>query len=77
MLEIFIFLQKEIFLERKTQLAVITHTNNSNGKKFQLFFGKSFGDDVILVRCPFNLHLLSEVSSNETGLNFEKLDLNL
>ena len=30
MLEIFIFLQKEVNLERKTQHAVITHANTSN-----------------------------------------------
>ena len=39
MLEIFIFLQKLINLERKTQYAVITHANTSNGIKIPTFFG--------------------------------------
>ena len=38
MLEIFIFLQtKSINLERKTQHAVITHANTSNGLKIYFF----------------------------------------
>ena len=42
-LEIFIFLQKLIKLERKTQYVVITHANTSNGIKIPTFFGKSWG----------------------------------
>ena len=53
MLEIFIFLQKEVNLERETQHAVITHVNTSNGIKILTFLEK-VGDDVILVQCPFN-----------------------
>ena len=53
MLIIFIFLQKKINLERKTQHAVITLANTSNGIKIPTFVGK-VGDDVILVQRPFN-----------------------
>ena len=38
----------------KTQHAVITHANTSNGIKIPTFLEK-VGDDVILVQCPFNL----------------------
>ena len=48
MLEIFIYLQKKLNIERKTQHAVITHANTSNCIKIQLFFEKKVGDDVIL-----------------------------
>ena len=41
MLEMFIYLQKEVNLERKTCYAVITHANTSNGKKIPTWFGKS------------------------------------
>ena len=43
MLEIFIFLQKYINLECKTQHAVNTHANTSNGIKISTFFGKKLG----------------------------------
>ena len=54
MLEIFIYLQKQVNLERKTRHAVITHANTSNGIKISTFFWKKLGDDVELVQCPFN-----------------------
>ena len=44
MLEIFIFLQKKINLEHKTQHAVNTHANTSNGIKIP----------TLLAQCPFN-----------------------
>ena len=37
MLELFIFLQKSVSLERKSQHAVITHYNTSNGIKIPTF----------------------------------------
>ena len=40
MLEIFIFLQKQVNLERKTQHEVFAHANTSNGIKIPTFFGK-------------------------------------
>ena len=43
MLKIFIFLQKQVNLESKTQHAVITHANTSNGVKIPTFFGTSWG----------------------------------
>ena len=46
MLEIFIF-QKKVISERKTQHAVNTHANTSNGIKIPTFLEKA-GDDVIL-----------------------------
>ena len=52
MLEIFIFVQKQVNLERKTLHAVITHANTSSGIKIPTFLEK-LGDDVILVKCPF------------------------
>ena len=52
MLEIFIFLQKLVNLERKTQHAVITHANMV--WKSQLFFEK-VGDDVTLSSGPLTL----------------------
>ena len=52
MLEIFIFLQKEISLERKTQHAVITHASTSNGIKIPNFFGKSWGMMLYLSSAP-------------------------
>ena len=42
MLEIFIFLQKKVNLERKTQHAVITHANTFNGTKIPTFLEKSW-----------------------------------
>ena len=48
MLEIFVFLQKQINLERKTQHAFITNANTSNGIIFFFIFVlKKVGDDVI------------------------------
>ena len=55
MLEIFLFFQKLINLYCKTQHAVITHANTSNGIKIPTFFWKKVGDDVILVQCPFKI----------------------
>ena len=46
--EIFIFHQKQVNSERKTQPGVDTHGNTSDGIKLLTFFGK-MGDDVILV----------------------------
>ena len=43
MLEIFIFLQKYVNLERKTQYAIITHVNTSKGKKIPTFLEKVGG----------------------------------
>ena len=43
MLEIFIFLQKSVSLERKTWHAVITHANTSNDIKIPTFLEKSWG----------------------------------
>ena len=44
MLEIlYIFLQKQVDLERKTQHAVITHTNTSSGIKIPTFSEKVRG----------------------------------
>ena len=40
-------------LERKTQHAVITHANTSNGMKIQTFFGKSLGMMLNLSSAPF------------------------
>ena len=54
MLQIFIFVQKSVSLEYKTQHSVISHANTSNGIKIPTFFGKSWGNDVVLVQCPFN-----------------------
>ena len=48
MLEIFIFLQKELNLECKTLRAVITDANTSNGIKIPTFFGKQMGDDILV-----------------------------
>ena len=42
MLEIFIYLQKQVNLEHKTRHAVITHSNTSNGIKIPTFFEKSW-----------------------------------
>ena len=53
MLEIFIFLQKQVNLEHKTRHTIITHANTSNGIKNPNFFWKKLGDDVTLVQCPF------------------------
>ena len=41
--EIFLFLQKWVNLEGKTQHAVITHDNISTDIKIPTFFGKSWG----------------------------------
>ena len=43
MLEVFIFLQKQVNVERKTQHAVITYGNTYNDIKIQTFFRKSWG----------------------------------
>ena len=69
MLEIFIYLQKYVNLERKTQHAVITHANISNGTKPQLFW-KKFGDDVELVQCPFNLHHPQTATAGDTSVKY-------
>ena len=42
--------------QHKTRHAFTTHVNTANGIKSQ-FFWKKFGDDVLLVQCPFNLYL--------------------
>ena len=63
MLEIFTFLQKLINLEHKTQHAVFTHANTSDGIKIPTFFGKSWADDVILVQCPFNILITRNLNS--------------
>ena len=52
MLEIFIYLQKEVNLERKTQHTVFTHANTSNGIKIPTFFGKSWGMMLNLSNAP-------------------------
>ena len=52
MLEIFIFLQKYVNLEHKTQHAVITHANTSYGIKIRTFFGKSWGMMLNLSNAP-------------------------
>ena len=44
MLEILIFLQKQITLEHKTHQAVITHANTSNGIQIPTFFKKKVGE---------------------------------
>ena len=64
MLEILIFLQKYINLKRKTQHAVITHADNSNGIKIPTFWGKSWGMVLHLSSAPLNCRLgavLSEI----------------
>ena len=55
MLEIFIYLQKQVNLECKTRHAVITHANTYNGIKNLNIFWKKLGDDVELVQCPFKV----------------------
>ena len=52
MLETFIFLQKYVNLERKTQHAVITHVNTSNGIKISTFWGKSWWVMLFLSNAP-------------------------
>ena len=52
MLEIFIFLQKYVNLEHKTQHAVITHANTSYGIKIRTFFEKSWGMMLNLSNAP-------------------------
>ena len=54
MLEIFIFLQRSVSLERKTRYAVIEHTNTSNGTKNPNIFVFVFnlGYDVTLFQYP-------------------------
>ena len=52
MLQIFIFLQKSVSLEYKTQHAVISHANTSNGIKIPTFFGKSWGMMLYLSNAP-------------------------
>ena len=47
-LEMFIFLQKLINLESKTQHAVTTHDNTSNGMKIPTFFWKKLGGGMML-----------------------------
>ena len=54
MLEIFIYLQKQVNLERKTRHAVITHANTSNGIKISTFFGKSWGMMLNLSNAPLS-----------------------
>ena len=54
MLEIFIYLQKQVNLERKTRHAVITHANTSNGINLN-FFGKSWGMMLNLSNAPLNV----------------------
>ena len=62
-----IFLQKLVHLECKIQHAVITHANTSNDIKIPTFFcWKSWGNDVILVQCPFkNALSLNKVFKNK------------
>ena len=53
MVEIFIFLQKYINLERITQHAVITHANTSNGIiKILIFLEKKLGMMIYLSSAP-------------------------
>ena len=56
MLKIFIFLQNQISLDRKTQHAVITHANTSNDIKIPTFFGKSWGMMLYLSSAPLIDH---------------------
>ena len=55
MLEIFIFLHKLVNLECKTQHAIITHANTSNGIKIPTFLVKSWGMVLYLSSAPLNL----------------------
>ena len=52
MLEIFIFLQKSVNLERKTRHAVFTHANTSNGIKIPTFLEKKLGMMLNLSNAP-------------------------
>ena len=52
MIEIYIFLQKQVNLERKTQHTVITHTNTSSGIKIPTFSEKSLGMMLYLFSAP-------------------------
>ena len=54
MLEIFMFLQKYIIVERKTWHAVIAHANSSNGIKIPTFFEKSLGMMLNFSSAPLN-----------------------
>ena len=57
--EIFIFLQKYVNLEGKTQHVVITHANTSNGIKIPIFLGKSWGMMLHLSSTPLTQKHLS------------------
>ena len=59
MLEIFIFLQKLINLERKTHHAAITHANTSNGIKIPTFWGEKLGMMLHLSTAPLVISVLS------------------
>ena len=50
MLEIFLFLLRSVSLERKTQHAIVTHANTSNGIKIPNFGGKKLGG--LSCTCP-------------------------
>ena len=54
MLQIFIYLQKDVNLERKTRHVVIIHANTSNGIKIPTFLGKSWGMMLNLSNAPLN-----------------------
>ena len=55
MIEIFtLIIQKQVYLEHKTQYGFTTHASASNGIKIPIFWGEKVGDDVIHVQCPFD-----------------------
>ena len=64
MLEIFIFLQKEVNLERKTRHAVFTHANTSNDIKIPTFFEKKLGVMLDLSNAPLITNVLSVQQSD-------------
>ena len=75
MLEIFIFLQKKVNLERKTQHAVIIHANTSNGVQ------KSWGMMLYLSNAPLNMNSLFKwfhncsVCSWDSPLNVKEIEM--
>ena len=64
MLEIFIFLQKSVNLERETRHAVFNHANTSSDIKIPTFW-KNVGDDVELVQCPFENQPFTYISYDQ------------
>ena len=76
MLEIFIYLQKSVNLERKTRHAVITHANTYNGTKIPTFFGKSWGMMLNLSNAPLiDEELLQGVRSYLFNFFYKLLDV--